>query len=359
MWNRAWDACRRRLRRARRWVAGRSALAPAEAAVEWILRQQLAGGLPAREYDGRVCAATTQRAIAVLQTLGLPAAVQPGQNANESAAAETAALDAEPNSSARLAAQALAAYRAGDVEQAGHAMTRLIDCQDRDGGFPAVIGGQGFFVRRRGRPRSIRAALDFLEAARWQVRSAFAAHAGEFPADIDPGDGRWQAVAEWLERLPPAARVADLGCGKGRFLRRMQAHAPARRFLGVDVAPAMLAALPAGMAGVAAELLRLPLADGTVDGALAVESLEHALLPRAALEEMCRVVRPDGWVLIIDKDRALQPLSHHDPWERWFTADELRRWLEPWCDAIAVQHVSHREGRPGTRLFLAARGRRR
>ena len=35
-----------------------------------------------------------------------------------------------------------------------------------------------------------------------------------------------------------------------------------------------------------------------------MESLEHALLPEQAVAELCRVVRPGGSVLVIDKDRA-------------------------------------------------------
>jgi hypothetical protein len=64
-------------------------------------------------------------------------------------------------------------------------------------------------------------------------------------------------------------------------------------------------------------------------------------------------------VLIIDKNRARQPLSEHDPWERWLTPEELTTWLGRYCDEVTVHPVAHQEGRPGRDLFLAATGRRR
>jgi hypothetical protein len=64
-------------------------------------------------------------------------------------------------------------------------------------------------------------------------------------------------------------------------------------------------------------------------------------------------------VLVIDKHRAKQPLSLCDPWERWFTPQELSAWLGRSCDEVAVSPVAHREGRGGRDLFLAARGEKR
>ena len=127
----------------------------------------------------------------------------------------------------------------------------------------------------------------------------------------------------------------------------------------MDISKAMLAQLPPGVRALEGSLLRIPLADGELDGALAVESLEHALLPEQAVAELCRVVRPGGSVLVIDKHRAKQPLSLCDPWERWFTPQELSAWLGRWCDEVAVSPVAHLEGRPGRNLFLAASGRRK
>jgi malonyl-CoA O-methyltransferase len=198
----------------------------------------------------------------------------------------------------------------------------------------------------------------YLDAARLRVLAAFDTVGQDLPATIDPADGRVQTAADWMRQLPASARVADVGCGKGRFLKHLAAWFPGVELIGVDISKAMLAQLPPGVRAVEGSLLRIPLADGELDGALAVESLEHSLLPEQAVAELCRVVRPGGSVLLIDKHRAKQPLSLCDPWERWCTPQELSAWLGRWCDEVAVSSIAHLEGRPGRDLFLAARGRR-
>jgi malonyl-CoA O-methyltransferase len=215
-----------------------------------------------------------------------------------------------------------------------------------------------FLERRRG-PWDSPTLIHYLDAAVARVAVAFDATAGDFPDRIDPRDGRAEAVLGWFAALGASASVADVGCGKGRFLRLLAERFPAGRWTGIDVAPAMLACVPPAVTACCGSLLGIPLADGSFDGAFAVESLEHALLPERAVSELCRIVRPGGRVLVIDKHRARQPLSYHDPWERWFTPEELGQWLRRWCDDVVVRPISHREGRPGRDLFLAAVGTKR
>jgi len=347
------DALRRHARRAWRWGTGRSKLLPVEAAVAWVLRQEVGGGLRAHEKDAAPCAATTRLAIPVLRSLGL----------DETADRWAAWLVTCPPLGTWGDR-----YDASPVERiipepADRLLARLLPRQAADGGFASRPSGCVIAGHWSEKGRSVLTALVFLDAALRQVRAAFEAHVDDFPDAIDPADGRYQAARRWLAdllaRRPAGAVVVDAGCGKGRFARRLGAEFPQARLVGVDLAPAMLARLPPGVRCCAGSLLRLPLAATSVDGVLAVESLEHALLPQRAVDELCRIVRPGGRVLVIDKSRARQPLSHHDPWERWFTSAELQAWLGPWCDQISVEALSHLEGRPATNLFLAATGRRK
>ena len=257
--------------------------------------------------------------------------------------------------STTLARLAVLGYQVGFRGPADLALQWLERRQNASGGFPRDARG-GLFSGHR--PEDPLAVKYFLDAARLQVLAAFDTVGQDLPATINPADGRVQAAADWMGELPASARVADVGCGKGRFLKHLAAWFPGVELIGVDISKAMLAQLPPGVRALEGSLLRIPLPDGELDGALAVESLEHSLLPEQALAELCRVVRPGGSVLVIDKYRAKQPLSLCDPWERWFTPRELSAWLGRWCDGVAVSSVAHLEGRPGSNLFLAARGRR-
>lgn len=318
----------------------------------WVLRQETGGGLPAHEKDTTPCPVTTRLALPIFARLGQ----------DEAAGRWTTWLATLPAAAASDAGDAPVPQRI-IPEPADRLLARLLPCQAADGGFSQPRAGCVVAEAWTGYRRSVLIALVFLDAALRQVRANFDVHAADFPDDIDPSDGRYQAVRRWMADLlagrPGGAVVVDAGCGKGRFLRRLRAEFRQARFLGVDLSPAMLARLPAGVSGCAGSLLRLPIADAAVDGVLAVEALEHALLPQRALAELCRIVRPGGRVAVIDKRRDQQALSHHDPWERWFSPAELHAWLSQWCNDVSVEAVSHLEGRPGANLFLAATGQRK
>ena len=72
-----------------------------------------------------------------------------------------------------------------------------------------------------------------------------------------------------------------------------------------------------------------------------------------AVAELCRIVRPGGRVLIIDKHAAQQPLSLHQPWERWFQFEEIAGWLAPYCCDIDIRPISHGPGGKADGLFFA------
>lgn len=106
------------------------------------------------------------------------------------------------------------------------------------------------------------------------------------------------------EALP---RVADIGCGVGALHRAL---APiSSQIFGCDPSRECLAqaaqANPAALY-TEADASALPWADDTVDAALAVCVMHHIEKPKrlAALDEMRRIVRPGGLVILIE----------HNPW---------------------------------------------
>lgn len=162
-----------------------------------------------------------------------------------------------------------------------------------------------------------------------RVRFLFENNLQSLPAAIHRTDARLVAVRDWAQDLPAKARVADLGCGSGRFLHALQNERPTLQWTGVDVAAAMMTSLPARSCGIVGSLLNLPIVDSAFDAVFSIEALEHALRPAFAVTEMLRVLRPGGRLLIVDKHQRFQSDCDHEPWERWFELDEVAAWLAP------------------------------
>ncbi len=84
--------------------------------------------------------------------------------------------------------------------------------------------------------------------------------------------------------------VLDAGCGLGTYVRRLRDERPDLDVLPLD--------LSAGMGPeVVGDIQALPLADGSVDAALAMHMLYHVPDIELAARELRRVVRPGGVLL--------------------------------------------------------------
>jgi len=106
----------------------------------------------------------------------------------------------------------------------------------------------------------------------------------------------YRLVADTLAELGAGGVLADIGCGSGGLWPLVKGRFS--RCIGVDAI--RYDGCPAEIEFRASDLDagRLPLEDGSVDAAVAVEVVEHVENPRALVREMARVVRPGGIVLL-------------------------------------------------------------
>lgn len=188
-----------------------------------------------------------------------------------------------------------------------------------------------------------------------EIREFFnrAASDGEhFPETIDPRIYHVKLLLEHLGDLEGKC-VADLGCGKGRFARIVAERNPGATVIALDLAEAMLRHVPAGIHRVAATLTALPIESGSCDAAYATESLEHAVDIEAAVAELCRIVKPGGKILVIDKNAEAWGRLQTPEWERWFGRREMEALLRRYCRRVASKPVSYWEDVAPDGLFLA------
>ena len=133
-------------------------------------------------------------------------------------------------------------------------------------------------------------------------------------------EGIDRSFVRHIEGLMPAprletARVLDVGCGPGQILVMMKLRWPGMQITGIDAGPAMIdkARKDAVAAGVdiTYEVLRvgpqgqsrLPYGDGEFDLVTCNSTIHHLADPVGALDEMARVAKPDGAVLVRDLRR--------------------------------------------------------
>jgi demethylmenaquinone methyltransferase/2-methoxy-6-polyprenyl-1,4-benzoquinol methylase len=120
-------------------------------------------------------------------------------------------------------------------------------------------------------------------------------------------DVGWRRAAVRELRLPGGSRVADLACGTGDLCREL--GAAGYRPIGFDFSLGMLGRADVEAPLVAADVLRLPLPDGSVDGATCGFALRNVVDLDAFLAETARVVRPGGRITLLEASRPEHPIA--------------------------------------------------
>ncbi len=173
-------------------------------------------------------------------------------------------------------------------------------------------------------------------------------------------------IDDFLGAVPVGGRVADLGCGPGHVTTHLRRGGLTP--VGFDLTPTMLRVARTTapiLALVGAEVIRLPVRDGSFAGALAryvVHHIDRESLPRV-LTEVRRVLQPEAPFLLVaqggDGERVVEQ-EHAGTRERvtvtLYAADELATALA--STGFDVTWTRQRDPRPdeypATKLAVAA-----
>lgn len=134
--------------------------------------------------------------------------------------------------------------------------------------------------------------------------------------------------------LYPGAKVLDVACGTGVLLGEASAKAAEVKLFGADPDPIALryAERIAERRLVRSRAEGLPFRSGSFDRVICTLALHHIpdVAKEAAIREMARVLRPDGFLLLVDFDNR----------GRWWVPEHFRsdRRLEDWFVAAGLRH---------------------
>ncbi len=155
-------------------------------------------------------------------------------------------------------------------------------------------------------------------------------------------DQRWRSYEEAtlqavLDAMPCGKddRVLDVACGTGELERLLLARRPTLRMIGTDLSAGMLARAARKEIGgqvywVRAEASRLPLPDQSFDWVVCANSFHYFRRPGAALQELWRMLRPGGRLVLVD-------------WCDDYLSCKLCSWWLRWTDSAFHQVYGMRQ----------------
>jgi SAM-dependent methyltransferase len=156
----------------------------------------------------------------------------------------------------------------------------------------------------------------------------------------EEGDGIREKLTKEIvdhiaDRISDDAHVVDIGCGAGDLLIQIQSRQPGVRLAGCDFSPGAIERARQRLAE--SDLCEhkiktdLPYKDGLFDVVLCTDTLEHLEYPALIVNELVRICRPGGVVVIVVPDGDVDQFLGH----LWFwSEDRLREFLGPWNGVV-------------------------
>ena len=208
-----------------------------------------------------------------------------------------------------LAQIALSLFLVGEYELGMKILNNLPVFQSQNGGF---YGSNGKYFPKEQISWAPKFYLDaFWEAQRlWFVNNL---HIFPYKLENAAEDVRFKYLQRYVH---PNQKVLDVGCGKGRYINELDCDRYA-----CDIADASKYVSAKFSVG---SCLRLPYADQTFDVVFCNEVLEHAIFVDNAIRECLRVLKPEGQLIVIDKDKAYGKDELHFG-EEWLDFKELEK----------------------------------
>lgn len=161
--------------------------------------------------------------------------------------------------------------------------------------------------------------------------------------DIDSCDEKYKIIESEICKHGKIS-VADIGCGFGRYLKKMSAHHPNNSYYGVDLSQKIMQSIPDNINKKEGALTNIPYPDNSFDITYACESLEHAIDIKSSVREMARVTINGGKIIIIDKNIDKLGALELGECEQWFDVEQLKNIMIEFCSEVkCITYISEKK----------------
>ena len=192
----------------------------------------------------------------------------------------------------------------------------------------------------------------FLDALYYKNLAQFKFQAPMFLDSIEITDGRYKCIEEIMKKIDSCAKVLDVGCGKGRYLKELVKTHSTVKYYAMDISLEVMKffEIP-GVEKKQGNLTNIPYENNKFDFTYSCEALEHAVDISSAIREMCRVTKSGGYVAVIDKNKDMLGYYDIEEWEQWFDENELKQELLKYCSDVIVKKNINFDDKPANGLF--------
>lgn len=253
-------------------------------------------------------------------------------------------------------------YKLGEHKKADKAFDYAVKLQNTTGGWYGSYGFPYNYLSLFGRffknlqmyfPRSEISwtVKYFLDAFDLKLKSNFEDMSIIFKDYIDYDDGRLKLLIDSIDNCNPK-NILDVGCGKGRYLYKLLELNNNQDLHAVDISEKVMSQLPETINKKVGTMMSLPFNDEEFDFVYTIEALEHSVNLSGALNELTRILKKGGTLLIIDKNKSKLGRLKMPKWEQWFSSKDLKLDLEKLGYSVKVIENVPYEGKSDG-LFIA------
>ncbi len=231
-------------------------------------------------------------------------------------------------------------YKLGELEKGNTLFYYALSLQNESGGWYGSYPKFEFFARLyRGRKKPYYfpdaeiswAVKYFLDALMLKEKLEFEKQAPTFLEEIDESDGRYVLIRDTVKSLETSNNhltILDMGCGKGRYVKKLTVDCPDNDYYAGDISEKVMKNVSCVKEKRLCNMTNISYPNDCFDFVYVCEAYEHAINLKAAFKELYRITKSGGKFVIIDKPvEKLGQLEIYE-WEQWISDSDIETFTD-------------------------------